>query len=79
MRVPEPRSPKARRNGAVWQNNFLFDSPLSISSFGEDEAGELYLSDYATGDIYRIAVPVPGDFDGDGKADITVYRTSNGV
>jgi len=67
-----------KRNGAVWQNNLLLDSPLTISSFGEDEAGELYLTNHATGDIYRIIVSITGDFDGDGKTDIAVYRTSNG-
>jgi glucose/arabinose dehydrogenase len=67
-----------KRNGAVWQNNLLLDSPLGISSFGEDEAGELYLADYATGDIYRITIPETGDFDGDGKTDVAVYDVANG-
>jgi glucose/arabinose dehydrogenase len=67
-----------KRNGTVWQNNLLLDAPLGISSFGEDEAGELYLTDYAAGDIYRITVQGIGDFDGDGKTDIAVYRASDG-
>jgi hypothetical protein len=33
---------------------------LAISSFGEDEAGELYVSDLAGGGVYRItAAPKP--------------------
>ena len=28
---------------------------ISISAFGEDDAGELYFADYATGDIYKFA------------------------
>jgi hypothetical protein len=31
----------------------LIDSPLSISSFGEDEQGELYVVHYG-GAIYRV-------------------------
>lgn len=46
-----------RRNGAVWENQLLSDTTLSISTFGEDEAGELYVADYATGEIYRIGTP----------------------
>jgi len=33
----------------------LLDSPYSISTFGEDEAGELYLADYGSGAIYRLS------------------------
>ena len=46
-----------RRNGAVWESQLLSDSTLSISTFGEDEAGELYVADYSTGEIYRIGTP----------------------
>jgi len=46
-----------RRNGAVWENRLLIDTELTISTFGEDDSGELYLADYATGDIYRIGAP----------------------
>ncbi|HVS03589.1 MAG TPA: PQQ-dependent sugar dehydrogenase [Thermoanaerobaculia bacterium] len=35
----------------------LLDSGLSVSSFGEDEAGELYLCDHRGGTVYRL---VPG-------------------
>jgi hypothetical protein len=32
----------------------VLDSKRAISSFGEDEAGELYLTDLADGNVYRI-------------------------
>jgi len=38
----------------TWQNDILMDTPYGISSFGEDEAGELYLVDYG-GTIYQFA------------------------
>jgi glucose/arabinose dehydrogenase len=46
-----------QRSGTAWDNKLFNDTTLSISTFGEDEAGELYLADYATGDIYRIGAP----------------------
>ena len=46
-----------KRNGVVWENRLLIDTAFTISTFGEDESGELYLADYAGGDIYRIGVP----------------------
>lgn len=46
-----------RHNGTVWTSLMLLDSPLLISTFGEDEAGELYVADYGTGAIYRISAP----------------------
>jgi len=46
-----------RRNGAAWENRLLLDSTLLISTFGEDEAGELYVADYGTGALYRITAP----------------------
>jgi len=46
-----------RRSGAAWENRLLLDSSLLISTFGEDENGELYVADYATGGIFRIGAP----------------------
>jgi glucose/arabinose dehydrogenase len=40
-------------NGVNWQSGELMDTPYSISSFGEDEAGNLYLADLG-GAIYQI-------------------------
>ena len=38
-----------------WASSLLVNSPYSISTFGEDEAGNLYLADYASGTIYQIS------------------------
>jgi len=46
-----------RRSGAAWENRLLLDSSLLISTFGEDENGELYVADYASGGIFRIGAP----------------------
>lgn len=43
-----------RRIGIGWQAELLQQTALAISSFGEDEAGRLYVADYTTGTIYRI-------------------------
>jgi glucose/arabinose dehydrogenase len=67
-----------KRNGALWQNNLLLDSPLTISSFGEDEGGELYLADYTAGNMYRITAPITGNFNGDSETDILWRNKTNG-
>jgi glucose/arabinose dehydrogenase len=38
----------------VWQTQVLFNTGARINTFGEDEAGELYLVDYNTGTLYRL-------------------------
>ena len=43
-----------RRIGIGWQAELLQQTALAISTFGEDEAGRLYMADYTTGTIYRI-------------------------
>ncbi|NJD56298.1 MAG: PQQ-dependent sugar dehydrogenase [Nitrospirae bacterium] len=43
-----------RQSGTEWMNKMLKDSGLSISTFGEDEAGEIYVADYGKGNIYKI-------------------------
>ena len=40
------------------QNDLLLDTALSISTFGEDEAGNLYVADYG-GTIYSIVDSAP--------------------
>jgi glucose/arabinose dehydrogenase len=46
-----------KRDGSAWQNSILLVEPHSISSFGEDEAGNLYAADLAAGVVYEIVVP----------------------
>jgi glucose/arabinose dehydrogenase len=42
-------------DGAAWQNSpALFTANFRISSFGEDEDGNLYVTDYSNGNIYMI-------------------------
>jgi glucose/arabinose dehydrogenase len=43
-----------RDASGAWQMDFLLDSGLSPSSFGEDAAGELYLVGYQDGTIYHL-------------------------
>lgn len=43
-----------QRSGAVWEQTLLDQTTLSISAFGEDEGGRLYVADYVTGTIYRL-------------------------
>jgi glucose/arabinose dehydrogenase len=46
-------------DGTLWQNALLLKAPFSISTFGEDEAGNLHVADYSGGNIYGIsAVPM---------------------
>lgn len=42
-------------NGA-WQTAELLDSNAALSSFGEDEAGELYITDLANGVLQRVVI-----------------------
>jgi glucose/arabinose dehydrogenase len=43
-----------KKTAAAWENALLFDTDHNISSFGEDEAGEVYVVDHG-GAIYRFA------------------------
>ena len=44
--------------GGTWATQVLTDSDLDISSFGEDEAGNVYVTDFWGGNIYQL-VQVP--------------------
>jgi len=43
-----------RRAGAVWETALLQTVGFNITTFGEDEAGDVYVADYGGGVIYRI-------------------------
>jgi glucose/arabinose dehydrogenase len=43
-----------RDPAGAWQNQLMFQTGIPISSFGVDEAGEVYLIDYGSGDIYKL-------------------------
>jgi glucose/arabinose dehydrogenase len=45
-----------RQEGGVWQRQLLANPGFSITAFGEDEAGNLYVADYQTGNIFEIKV-----------------------
>jgi uncharacterized protein (TIGR03437 family) len=47
-----------QRQGSTWDNRLILATGRQISTFGEDEAGELYLADHR-GDIYLIAAGPP--------------------
>ena len=49
-----------RRDGLGWAATQALDTSLGITTFGEDEAGELYLADYSAGVVYRIVDTAPG-------------------
>ncbi|MGE5893620.1 MAG: PQQ-dependent sugar dehydrogenase [bacterium] len=44
-----------RRAGSAWESSLLLDTAFSISTFGEDEAGNMYVADYASGNIYILS------------------------
>jgi glucose/arabinose dehydrogenase len=44
-----------RNSQGTWENIMLADTTFTISTFGEDEAGNVYAADYSTGTIYQIA------------------------
>jgi hypothetical protein len=42
------------RADGVWQRVKLLDAFFTISSFGEDEAGEVYVLDHRGGAVYQV-------------------------
>ncbi len=49
-----------KKDSSVFLNTVLLDTAFAITTFGEDETGEVYLADYSSGDIYRVVDKVSG-------------------
>jgi hypothetical protein len=43
-----------QRVGGIWQRQLLLTAGFLISTFGEDESGNLYVADYSSGQVYEI-------------------------
>jgi hypothetical protein len=50
-----------RKSNEHWVSTELADTKLSISTFGEDEAGELYVADHDSGSIYQVTAAALSD------------------
>jgi glucose/arabinose dehydrogenase len=48
-----------RQVGGVWQATELLDTNLGISTFGEDEQGNLYVANYNNGTIFNVTDNAP--------------------
>ena len=63
-------------------SHLIENTPRNISSFGEDEAGELYLV-HIGGTVEKIvntlSPAASADFEGDGRTDLTVFRPQTGT
>jgi hypothetical protein len=46
-----------RLSGSTVENWLLIETGITISTFGEDEAGNVYVADHLKGNIYRIVTP----------------------
>lgn len=72
-------------SGEFWRylgggiSTLVENTTRNISSFGEDEDGELYLVGLGGTVDKLFRVTASSDFDGDAKTDLTVFRPSNGV
>ncbi len=64
--------------GGSWNASLLTDTPFFVTTFGEDESGELYLADATTGTIYRLgaagATGFMDDFEDGDASDWNVIR-----
>jgi len=71
----------ATLSAGVWTSTSLYTSATNVTTFGEDEAGELYVV-HLGGTIHRLdfgALTSTHDFNGDTKSDIAWRDTSGDV
>jgi glucose/arabinose dehydrogenase len=59
-----------------WQSAVLYDAGFQIAGFGQDEAGEVYVADYADGAITHLTgIACVGDCGGDGTVTVDELLT----
>jgi glucose/arabinose dehydrogenase len=46
-----------QNNGTAWDNALLVDTMLTITTFGEDESGNVYVVNFANGELLKILSP----------------------
>ncbi len=51
-----------RREGPLFNNRLLIDSNLNISTFGEDDAGEIYVTHHGSGEVFAIEAAAAPSF-----------------
>jgi glucose/arabinose dehydrogenase len=70
----------AAESGGVWTASQLLDTTFNISTFGEDENGEIYVANISGGTFYRLMrTHSTHDFGGDGRSDIVWRNGSTGA
>jgi hypothetical protein len=47
-----------QKAGISWQRRLLLSPGFTMSTFGEDQKGNLYVANYSTGQIYEIIGPI---------------------
>ncbi len=62
-----------RREGGAWINTLLLETRFNISTFGENERGDLYVADHGGGVIYLLSSGAPQIAAG-GVVDAASYR-----
>jgi glucose/arabinose dehydrogenase len=45
------------QSGGTWQSELVLDTTFNISTFGEDEQGEVFFANLASGTLYRLVDP----------------------
>lgn len=65
-----------RQQAGTWVNELLLDATRSfgISTFGEDEAGEVYVANYNNGEISRIAAATRPAFSANGVVNAASFQ-----
>jgi uncharacterized protein (TIGR03437 family) len=48
-----------KRDGSAWTSSLLLDTDLTISAFGQDDVGNIYVADYTTGAVYLLFEGAP--------------------